>query len=197
MKTLKTLYFISFLEGSALMASEVLGAKIMSPYYGSSLIVWTNVFICTLTGLALGYFIGAKLAMRKNLELCLISLLTFSFLYFIIMTPLSTYIMEKTLDLSINLGSFLSVFVFLFPLLTSFGTMSPVIIQLLSKNETEAGSKSGRIYAISTLGGIIATLFFGFYFIPVLGVKTSVLTASGLTLIALSLMLYYNQTKSV
>ncbi len=42
-------YFVlAFIEGATVMAVELFGAKMMTPYYGSSLIVWTTVIGITL-----------------------------------------------------------------------------------------------------------------------------------------------------
>lgn len=191
MKTKNLLFLVSFLEGSALMAAELISAKIMTPFYGSSLIVWTSVFVCTLSALAIGYFLGAKISNKSNLEKRLVVILLFSSAYFAIMSPLANFVMENTLSMSIELGSFISVFVFLFPLLVAFGIVSPLIIQLLSSNEKDAGEKSGKVYTISTLGGILTTLFFGFYFIPILGIKLSILLSTALTILAFLLSLSF------
>lgn len=184
MKTKNLLFLISFLEGGALMAAELISAKLMGPYYGSSLIVWTSVFVCTLSGLALGYFLGGKYASKNNLPNLLLKILLFGTIYFALMAPLSAFMMEFTLNFPIEIGSLLSVLVFLFPLLVSFGMVSPIIISHLTENIANSGQNSGTIYTISTLGGIFISLFCGLYAIPILGLKVSILISSGLLLIA-------------
>ena len=44
---------------------ELIGAKMLAPYFGSSLYVWATVMAVTLGGLALGYFTGGFFA-EKN-----------------------------------------------------------------------------------------------------------------------------------
>ncbi len=192
MNKLKLIYLVSFLEGSALMAAEIISAKIMAPYYGNSLIVWTSVFVCTLSGLALGYFWGAKLSQKENIGKKLNLILGFSVIYFAIMSPLSEFIMSNTLSLSIEIGSLISVLTFLFPLLLAFGMVSPLIIQLIASGLSDTGEKAGTIYTVSTLGGILTTLLFGFYFIPQLGLKMSIIISTVIILIAfaISFVLY-------
>ena len=62
---------ISFVEGAAVMVVELLGAKIIAPYYGVSLYVWSSVLGVTLGALALGYFSGGgdfpKISRREQL----------------------------------------------------------------------------------------------------------------------------------
>ncbi len=55
---------LAFIEGATVMAVELFGAKMMTPYYGSSLIVWTTVIGITLFCLTIGYFLGGRLSMK-------------------------------------------------------------------------------------------------------------------------------------
>ena len=48
------------------MATELLGAKMLAPYFGSSLYVWATVLAITLGGLAVGYFIGGVLSYKNK-----------------------------------------------------------------------------------------------------------------------------------
>ena len=40
------------------MAIELAGAKMVAPFYGTSLYVWASVLAVTLGGLTTGYFLG-------------------------------------------------------------------------------------------------------------------------------------------
>ena len=62
------LFTISFVEGASVMAAEICGAKLLAPFFGSSLYVWSSVMAITLGGLASGYFLGGKLSKRENKE---------------------------------------------------------------------------------------------------------------------------------
>ena len=57
-------FFLAFIEGASVMAVELFGAKMMTPYYGSSLIVWTTVIGITLLCLTIGYYLGGRLSMK-------------------------------------------------------------------------------------------------------------------------------------
>jgi predicted membrane-bound spermidine synthase len=195
MKSFNLLLIVSFLEGSALMAAELISAKIMAPYYGGSLVVWTSVFVTTLLGLAIGYFLGGRLSKNVNNLDTLFKVLLFSTLYFSIMSPLATFMMELTLSLPIELGSILSVLIFLFPLLTAFGIVSPLIINILTNDITDSGKNAGNVYTISTIGGIITTLIVGFYAIPYIGIKTSILLATMILVIATFLTYIYRKNE--
>ena len=73
-------YFILILlvEGAALMAVELMGAKLVAPFYGSSLYVWTAVLGFTVAGLTLGYYCGGRLATRTLSEKTLFIILGIS-----------------------------------------------------------------------------------------------------------------------
>ena len=60
----KYLLILAFVEGAAVMAVELLGAKMSAVYFGNSLYVWTSVLMVTISGLAIGYFIGGRLTQR-------------------------------------------------------------------------------------------------------------------------------------
>ena len=181
------------------MAAELISAKVMAPYYGSSLYVWTSVFVCTLSGLAAGYFLGAKISLKERPLRYLAPILAFSTLYFLVMSPLAGFMMESTLSMPVRLGSLLSSLVFLFPLLLAFGTVSPLIIKILTENPQFSGENAGKIYTISTLGGILATLLFGFYFIPGIGIRTSIYIPVAFLAIAslLAFRLWQTQSKAL
>ncbi|MCB1670545.1 MAG: fused MFS/spermidine synthase [Pseudomonadales bacterium] len=67
------LYCTVFLTGAAVMIIELLGTRIIAPFYGSSLYVWTSVIAVTMMALAVGYYAGGFLADRsKWLSLSLI-----------------------------------------------------------------------------------------------------------------------------
>ena len=55
---------LAALAGAAIMAVELLGARMLSVGYGASLHVWAVMISVTLLSLALGYFVGGVLADR-------------------------------------------------------------------------------------------------------------------------------------
>ncbi|MBA3971743.1 MAG: hypothetical protein H0X46_06285, partial [Bacteroidetes bacterium] len=60
------IFFFAFIEGLAVMSVEFLGAKIIAPFYGTSLQVWTSVIGITMLALALGYYLGGKFSAHRN-----------------------------------------------------------------------------------------------------------------------------------
>ena len=55
---------VIFITGAATLALEVLASRILTPYFGVSLYIWTGILSVTLTFLAVGYFLGGRVARR-------------------------------------------------------------------------------------------------------------------------------------
>src|SRR3990172_4914213 len=53
---------IIFITGAAILALELLASRIMTPYFGVSLYIWTGILSITLVSLALGYWAGGRFA---------------------------------------------------------------------------------------------------------------------------------------
>jgi predicted membrane-bound spermidine synthase len=72
------------------------------------------------------------------------------------------------------------------------GMVSPLIIERLTNDTNNAGKISGSIYAISTLGGIIATFAMGFFIIPNFGlIKPAYFTGLCLGILPLIAIINY------
>src|ERR1041385_1376666 len=55
------LYATAAVTGAAVLIVEILGAKMLSPYVGTSHFVWTAQITVTLISLALGYYLGGRM----------------------------------------------------------------------------------------------------------------------------------------
>jgi spermidine synthase len=71
--------------------------------------------------------------------------------------------------MGILLGAFFAVMILFIVPVILLGTISPFAIRLAITNPDEAGTVSGRIYAISTLGSFIGTFLPVLLFIPLIG----------------------------
>ncbi|MBI4648657.1 MAG: fused MFS/spermidine synthase [Bacteroidia bacterium] len=166
------LLLISFIEGGAVMAIELLGAQITAPFYGTSLYVWSAILAITLAGLTTGYFVGGLISEKMSRPV-LYYILLIAAVFIAIMPITGKYIMENTLSYDFRFGAIVSVLAFVFPPLVLLGMVSPIIIRKLSTKVESVGRKAGTVYAISTIGGILATFIFGFYMIPKIGLRLS------------------------
>ncbi len=191
----KTYYLLSFIEGACVMAAELLGAKMLAPYFGSSLYVWATVLAITLGGLAIGYFIGGELSYKSKNKLLLFYVLLLAALFLISMPFTSKILLQHLQHFPLIPSLIFSGTVFLLPPVFMMGMVSPLIISALSDDTKNAGRIAGSIYAISTVGGILATFLLGFYIIPEFGLTIPAI-ASGviLGLIPLLVLLKHKKT---
>ena len=64
---------LAFTSGFIIMSVELLGGRILAPYFGSSIYVWGSIISIFMVALAMGYLIGGRLSInRPNLGLLLL-----------------------------------------------------------------------------------------------------------------------------
>lgn len=185
------LFVVAFIEGGALMSVEIVGAKLVGPFYGSSLYVWAAVLGLTLGGLTTGYFLGGLVSQRMPHRRTLFAILLVSAVLVAAMPWTAYLVMEATLGMDLRLGITFSSLVFLFPPLVCFGMVSPMIIRLVTTHERKIGHAAGTVYAVSTIGGILTTYFVAFYAIPVIGMRETLLATA--LLLAIFPVLYFSR----
>ena len=64
------LYTLLFLSGAAVLALELLASRIMTPYFGVSLYIWTGILSITLVALALVDRAGGRRAHACKQPIC-------------------------------------------------------------------------------------------------------------------------------
>lgn len=153
------------------MACELFSAKMVAPFFGSSLYVWAAVLGVTLFALMSGYYLGGYISARNKKENLVYWVLLFAGLFLMVMPYTSSWSMSANIDMSVQWGSTLSLVIFMFPPLLFMGMTSPIIIDMINTRLDQTGKSAGSVYAISTLGGIIATFLVGFYLLPEFGIK--------------------------
>lgn len=182
------LLYIAFFEGAAVMAIELGGAKLIAPFYGTSLFVWSAVLAVTLGGLTIGYYSGGLATKKIKAEKLLFLELLIGAIWVILMPFIALHFMPATEGFGIRLGGLLSAMMIIMPALICMGMVSPTIIQLANKKIDDSGKTAGTVYAVSTVGGIFMTLLLGFYALPELGIRLS-LWLSSIPLFAFALFL--------
>lgn len=181
------LYLTVFLTGASVMVIELLGTRMIAPFYGASLYVWSSLISVTMIALATGYFIGgywADRARRTGLSLiiALAALLT-------LFIPWATRtVLLATDPLGLRMGAFVSSLVLFLPSLTFLGMVGPFAIKLTTSQLEGVGTISGSIYAVSTLGSVVGTLILGFYLFPLVGSR-EILIGAGVLLFLLAIVL--------
>ena len=98
------------------MACELIGAKLLAPFFGTSLYVWAAALALTLGGLTTGYFLGGKLSKKYTGSYSLLYwVLIFAGLLLVIMPFTSDWIMNQTIHFSLEAGAIFSLLIFMMP----------------------------------------------------------------------------------
>ncbi|MBT3815213.1 MAG: fused MFS/spermidine synthase [Methylococcales bacterium] len=184
-------YGIVFTGGASILAIEILGSRIMGPYFGVNLFLWTALLSMTLIALALGYFWGGILADYKPSYKILATLIFIAALWLFILPhltePISTFSRNFGYKLSIL---FTSLCLFTIPL-GCLGCVTPYVLKLRANSLNKVATDAGDLYAFSTIASVLAALATGYFFIPFVGVKEFTnLIALALTLLAVLLYFY-------
>ncbi|MGZ8225062.1 MAG: fused MFS/spermidine synthase [Methylococcaceae bacterium] len=189
------LYCTVFLTGASVMVIELLGTRMIAPFYGASLYVWSSLISVTMIALAAGYFIGGRWADRANrtglsLIIALAGLLT-------LLIPWATRMVLLATDpLSLRGGAFVSALLLFSPSLTFLGMIGPFAIKMSTLQLDGIGNSSGSIYAVSTVGSVVGTLILGFFLFPVVGSR-EILVGLGILLLALAILVAIYEQKQL
>lgn len=166
------LEIIVFLSGAIGMGLELIAARVLSPYVGSSNVVWTSIIGIILASMSIGYWIGGKKA-DKDADIDKLSnILLLAAIFTGAIPLLETAIVKLFAGIIPNLiiaAILCAIIVFSIP---SFilAMISPFAVKIKSKEDNEIGSLSGRISSLSTIGSILGTFLMGFVLIPNIGV---------------------------
>ena len=182
-----------FIVGAVVMIFELVGSRVLGPYLGTSIFVWTSLIGVILGSLSLGYFMGGRMADKKaSLErLSLIILLSALMMAFIAIFKDVIMLAVIKLFKQEEIASFMASLILFAPVSFIFGIVSPYAVRLKLNNLNTSGATVGDLYAISTVGSISGTFLAGFFLISHFGV-TRVLFFLAFTLLILSFLLAYS-----
>lgn len=162
------LYFTAAITGGAIMIVEILGAKMLSPYLGTSHFVWTAQIAVTMVALACGYYAGGWLVDRSLRLGQMYAGILAAGAYLALCIPFVEGVAYGCLRFELAVGSLLSsTFLFFIPL-SLLAMVGPFFIRVLTSAVSGVGGNVGRLTAVSTFGSFIGTVLIGYLLIPFL-----------------------------
>jgi spermidine synthase len=183
-----------FAAGTGSMATEICASRLLAPYFGSSTIVWANIIGLVLAALALGYWLGGRLADRRPSSSVLGRIVAAAAL-FVVAIPFvarpfldaSTGALDRV-DAGAAIGSFFGALLLFAPPVVLLGAVAPFAIRLAIDDVAQAGAVAGRVFALSTAGSLLGTFVPALVTIPLIGTQrtllgTAVVLALGGTLV--------------
>lgn len=186
------------------MVLELTGSRVLAPYLGTSIVVWTSLIGVVLGALSLGYWWGGRLADRRPEPRLLSRLILLAAVGTLAMAGtkgfLLTFLMNRTawglpdlsgLGLALPMaGTTLAATLVLFgPASVLLGMVSPFAVRLRMESAASSGRTAGNLYALSTLGSITGTFAAGFWLTATLG-TTNIILCMAVVLVAASACVY-------
>ncbi len=197
------LEIILFIVNAIYMILELIASRILSPYFGSSNLIWTSVIGIILLSTSVGNYIGGLIADKsenkeEKLELNInIILIISAILIFIIPISQKTFIEIITNFIkSIKVGAIIATMLLFFLPSMFIGMLSPIIIKLKMNKLESVGKVSGGIYALATLGSIVGTFLGGFFLIPSFG-SNQILFFLSIVILLLNFLIYNKSRKNI
>jgi len=204
-----------FLSGAVLMSLEMAGFRLVQPEFGSDIIVWGSLISVFLGGLALGAFLGGRLADRRPALWKLGAILALGGVVALSIPLYSDAVLDSMfpgegapLPEEWNAGGVgtgdgqlvvyrppdlrwptlgVGLLLFLAPSVL-LGMVTPYAAKLLIHTLGHLGVGVGGISGLSTAGAIVGTLGTTFYLVTWMGTRW-LLAANGLVLVGLGLAL--------
>jgi predicted membrane-bound spermidine synthase len=186
---------IAALEGFAVLTVELAAVRLFAPHFGDSAYVWTNVIGVLLVALAVGAFLGARLARRGGEVRSLAGLLVAAALAVAVVPwvarEIGVLLVPDDLPLENATGILVvgslaaTTLVFALPI-TLAGAVTPLLVSAAVVRGQPAGTASGLVAGFGTLGSLVGTFATTHVLVPELGsARTVHLAALALAVAAL------------
>jgi MFS family permease len=173
------LLFTALVCGALVMVIEVLGSKVIGPYFGVSLFVWTSLISVTLVSLAAGYAVGGAVSDRRDSPDCLYAIVLASGVLVLFVPLAKVPVIRFCQPLGLRAGALAASAVLFGPSLFFLGAVSPYIVRIAAREMASLGKTVGTFYAVSTAGSFAGTVLTGFVLIAWFGVSRIFLFAGG------------------
>jgi len=176
------------------MIVELAAVRLLAPWFGTSLVVWTNVIAVVLLALAAGYWIGARLAAGPaplvRLGWILVAAGPLTAWIPALSAPLASLFLPETVALHeagalVLWGSLACSLLLFLPPAMLLGTVSPLAVESIARGEQKsAGDAGGRVLCFGTVGSLAGVFATSHLLVPGLGLVGTFLVAAGLLVLA-------------
>jgi len=192
-----TIYYLATAAvcGAIVMMIEVLGSRVVGPFFGVSLFVWTSLITVTLLALALGYGVGGHLSDRFNSAKYLYAIIFVSALFCLLIPFIKVPVLKACMHLGLRGGAFVAASILFGPTLFLLGCVSPYLVKLSARQWHSVGKTVGGLYAVSTLGSTLGSVVTGFWVVGYLGIDKSLyIVALGLGAVAIGYFVFFQRS---
>jgi len=196
------LHTIIFVTGGAILALELLASRILTPYFGVSLYIWSGILSITLVSLAAGYWRGGRLAAGRanhppppeKLAYLFARMPAQASIAIVVACLVYPYLFYRLAQLDLVFGAFIACCVFLLVPLYVTSAMNPLLVAILLRQSAARGelgdAGAGRVFFISTLGSVAGVIITAFGLIQYMSNFAAALTVAAI-LAALPLVMLF------
>jgi hypothetical protein len=172
---------VIFVAGISTLGAEIAAARLVAPAFGASTVVWANTIAIVLVALAGGYWLGGRLADRRPSTRAMARAAVLGAGMIALIPLIAIPLLGGTEDALAELpGSLLALLVLVAPPVLVLGALSPWAIRLRVRAVAGAGDVTGRIYALSTAGGLVGNFAAALALIPLAGTRWTFLIFAAL-----------------
>ncbi len=190
-----TVLVLAFTSGFIIMSIELLGGRILAPYFGSSIYVWGSIITVFMVALSVGYLIGGQLSLhRPNLArygLFFVAAAVMATPTIAFGDALMDWVFERIADP--RYGSLMAATILFFIPTAILGMIAPYSVRLLVTESHSSGKVAGGLYFVSTLGSALGTLLTSFYLVLYFEINQILITMSSVLLVCFVIAVLVDQ----
>lgn len=184
---------LTFFSGLPALIYEIIWARMLANFFGSSVYAITIITVAFMLGLALGAYFFGRYADKIKRYLRLYALIEFAIGLSALGVPLLINIIRiskfglfsfhySSGALFISQRMLFGFFILIIPTFFMGGTL-PVLSNFIRKNLRNSGRMLGYLYAFNTLGAIIGCLLAVFFMVERFGLARSLAIASAINIL--------------
>ena len=200
----RIVFLFFFLSGFSSLVFEVLWERMLMQVFGATTFAISTLLTAFMAGLALGSFLGGKVAAKLKKPLLVYGLLEGSIGLYALLVPwmlgllpdlygaiFDTFLKNFYL---FSLLRFVAVFAILLLPTTLMGATLPIVSQWISRHEKLFHGSIGLLYGCNTLGACAGCFAAGFILLPALGLSDTNLAFAVVNFALCALVLVCSKT---
>jgi spermidine synthase len=185
------IYLLVFSSGFVTLGVELSASRLLDPWFGNSLIVWAGLIGSIMLFLAVGYWLGGRMADRSPHPITMLRIAALGAAAIGLVPALARPVLRIAgvglgdFDAALLAGSAAGVLALFAVPVTLLACVSPFAIRLLMRQVEGSGGVAGRVYALSTAGSILGSFLPVLLLIPALGTRGTFAVLAGVLLLVI------------
>jgi len=185
------LYLLVFTSGFVTLGVELSASRLLDPWFGNSLVVWASLIGMILLYLAVGYWLGGRIADRSPHPITMLRMAALGAVGIGLVPALARPVLRVAsqgladFDAALLASSMAGILVLFAVPVTLLASVNPFAIRLTIRQVEASGGVAGRVYALSTAGSIFGCFLPALLLIPTLGTRGTFALLAGILLLVI------------